>query len=106
MVNRNGVFVLYMIDWLENHLIPCFFKSNFGVECPGCGIQRAFIALLRGHIRESIHYHPALIPILITLVVLLLQLKFKHPQGGIFVMWLFIITAVITGLNFFLKYFL
>lgn len=103
MVVHNRVFVLYMIDWLEHHLIPCFFKSTFGMECPGCGMQRAFIALLKGDLASSLQYHPALIPFVFTIVALLIQLKVKHIRGGTFVMWLFILTTAITVINYLLR---
>lgn len=36
----------------------CFIKNTFGVECPSCGISRAWFALLRGRVREAFEYHP------------------------------------------------
>ncbi|MBS1634873.1 MAG: DUF2752 domain-containing protein [Bacteroidetes bacterium] len=95
-----------MIEWLENHFISCGFKSSFGIECPGCGTQRAFIALLKGDIMGSLHYHPGLIPFLVTLAILLIQLKIKHPQGGKWIMWSFITTVAITLVNYIIKQYL
>jgi hypothetical protein len=92
-----------MIRWLENHLSPCFFKSNLGIECPGCGMQRAFIALLKGDLYQSLCYQPALIPFIITLLALVIQIKLKHPKGGLTVMWLFIGTSAITVIQYIVK---
>ena len=92
-----------MINWLERHLLPCFFKSHFNMECPGCGMQRSLIALLKGDISESLHYHVALIPFMITLTVLIIQLMIKHEKGGKWVMWAFIITTVITVVQYIIK---
>lgn len=92
-----------MVDWLEQHLFPCFFKSHFGMECPGCGMQRSLIALLKGNITESIHYHAALIPFVITLFLLTIQLKLKNVNGGKWVMWAFIITTTITLVQFIIR---
>ncbi len=92
-----------MITWLENHLFACFFKSYLGIECPGCGMQRSLIALLKGNITESIQYHAALIPFIITLSFLILQLKIKHVNGGKWVMWAFIITTSITIIQFIIR---
>src|SRR3954470_21884809 len=94
-----------MIEWLEENGPACFFKSITGIDCPGCGMTRAFIALLKGDLSGSLHYHPGLIPFLLTLIVLLLQLKIKHPRGGFLIMWLFIATSGITLINFLLKLF-
>lgn len=92
-----------MIHWLEHHLSPCFFKSHFGMECPGCGMQRSLIALLKGNILESIHYHVALIPFIITVILLIVQLIFKHEKGGKWVMWAFIGTTGITIVQYIIK---
>jgi hypothetical protein len=89
-----------MIDWLEHHLFPCFFKSHFGMECPGCGMQRSLIALLKGNFHESLQYHLALIPFIITIILLLIQLRIKHVNGGKLVMWAFIVTTSITIIQF------
>lgn len=92
-----------MINWLEHHLFACFFKSNIGLECPSCGMQRSLIALLKGNIIESLKYHAALIPFIITIMLLIIQLKIKHVNGGKWVMWSFIITSTITVLQFIIK---
>jgi hypothetical protein len=96
-------FLFYMIQWLENHLSPCFFKSTIGIDCPGCGMQRAFIALLKGNLLQSLEYHPALIPFLITLIVFLLQLKFQHPKGAKLIVSFFIFIFIITLVNYTVK---
>lgn len=98
-----GFLFYIMLQWLENNLTSCFFKSHFGIDCPGCGMQRAFIALLKGNLSESIHYHPALIPFMLTVAVVLIQIKIKHPKGGLLALWLFIITSAITVINYTLK---
>ena len=92
-----------MIHWLETHLFTCFIKSHFGLDCPGCGLQRAFIALLKGNVSESIHYHAALIPFIITITALIIQLNIKHVNGGKWVMWLFIVTVLITLIQFVIR---
>lgn len=94
-----------MIEWLENHLFTCIFKSSFGIECPGCGTQRAFISLLKGEIIESLKYHAGVIPFILTIAALLIQLKVKHPSGGKIVMWLFMVTATATISQYIIKQF-
>jgi len=51
-------------------MLPCPSKTFLGLECPGCGLQRSFLALVKGQVLESIKLYPALIPLLITLVLL------------------------------------
>lgn len=92
-----------MVNWLEQHLFTCFFKSHFGMECPGCGMQRALIALLKGDLTDSLKYHAALIPFILTIAALLIQLIIKHRLGGKVVMWLFILTSSITFIQFIVR---
>jgi len=83
------------INWLEKKQAPCFYKSVFGVECPGCGMQRAFIALLRGDLTGSLALYPALIPTIIMIIYLTAHIMFKLRNGAKILLWMFIVNAVI-----------
>lgn len=49
---------MYYYDPIQYKFMPkCLFKILTGLNCPGCGIQRAIHALLHGHIAEAIHYN-------------------------------------------------
>jgi len=58
-------------------MLPCAYKSLFGIDCPGCGFQRSFIALLQGNFTESFRLYPATIPVLITVLYLLIDIKYR-----------------------------
>lgn len=36
----------------------CPMASTFGVPCPGCGLTRATMALLRGDLKAALGFHP------------------------------------------------
>lgn len=43
----------------QNSFFPkCVTKTFLGVDCPGCGSQRAFHQLLNGNIGGALHYNP------------------------------------------------
>jgi len=84
---------------LEDHMLTCEFKAHTGIDCLGCGVQRSFLALIRGDIYQSIVLYPALIPFFITILLLLYQLRFKKEKGGYVVMYSFIITSGIALVN-------
>ena len=50
-----------MLSWLENHLLPCALKSFAGIDCPLCGTQRSFIALIKGDFVRKLFYLPSII---------------------------------------------
>lgn len=94
-----------LINWLEKHQLPCFWKKNFEIDCLGCGMQRSFIELLRGNLAESIILYPALIPLIITFVFLALHLKFKFNKGALILKVSFILTTLLMVINFLIKLF-
>jgi hypothetical protein len=36
----------------------CTFRRIFGMDCPGCGLTRAFVAMAHGRAAAAWHYHP------------------------------------------------
>ena len=94
-----------MINWLESHAIPCFSKRIFGIDCPGCGLQRAFIELLKGNFIEGIKTYPPLIPIMIMFLYLILFLIFKFEKGAFYIKIIFIFTASMIVINYLFKLF-
>ena len=93
------------VDWLEKRQLPCFYKSVFGVECPGCGLQRAIIALLRGEFVESFKLYPALIPIVVMLVFLVAHLFFHLKNGAKILLSLFVFNTTIIIVSYLYKLF-
>ncbi len=81
-------------------MTACSWKEHFGIECPGCGIQRAFIELLKGNIPESIRIYPALIPMMLLLVFIALHLLLKFRHGALIIKILFIFTLCIMFIHF------
>jgi len=86
-----------MVEWLESHMLPCFYKKYFGVDCPGCGMQRSLVALLKGDLLESLHLFPALLPLMAMVVLLGLHLVFRFRHGAAWLKYLFIgVSGIIT----------
>ena len=42
-----------ILSWLQVHLLSFPSKSLFGIDCPGCGLQRSLIELLEGDLGGS-----------------------------------------------------
>lgn len=43
---------------------PCPFQQTLGLPCPGCGLSRALLALLRGDWQAAFAIHPFVFPML------------------------------------------
>lgn len=50
--------VLGLGTWMQWKLWPCLFAEVTGLPCPGCGLTRATMALLRGEWQASWQFHP------------------------------------------------
>ena len=46
------VALMYIFD------VRCFFKLLFKISCPGCGMTRAWLSLLKLDIATAFRYHP------------------------------------------------
>jgi len=89
----------------EDYLLPCLNKQLLGVECTGCGIQRAAVFLFHGEFVEAFKMYPAIYPLILLTAFMLLDnfMKIKYANKiSIFL----IITSVATILiNYILKFF-
>jgi hypothetical protein len=95
-----------LIRFLEDHMGSCFYKKHFGIECPGCGVQRSIIHLLKGDFIESLQTFPALIPTIIMLLFLAAHLIFKFERGAKILLYLFFLNVGIMTFSYILRMFL
>ena len=92
-----------MTDWLREHLLPCAFKEYLNVECPGCGMQRAFIALLEGDLSVSLSYNISLIPFILLCCFSLAHITFCFKNGARIIVFLSALTGSLMIANFVVK---
>jgi hypothetical protein len=78
---------------IASHQGTCSFREHAGIDCPGCGLQRSILALLKGDLVESILQFPALLPLMAMFIFLGLHLVFKLKNGAL-VLKLFYITNI------------
>lgn len=77
IIYRDGIILLVGILYavfvrLTGLAVPCIFRTLTGWQCPGCGITRACLSLLKGEIRTSFSYNSFLYiagPCIIYLIV-------------------------------------
>ncbi|NLA24963.1 MAG: DUF2752 domain-containing protein [Bacteroidales bacterium] len=92
-----------MFEYLRHNLLPCPLKQLTGIDCPGCGMQRAIVELFDGNILLSLKYYPALIPIIFMLVFLFAHLRFDFKNGTIILKILFLLNGLLILTNYIVK---
>jgi uncharacterized protein YqgC (DUF456 family) len=75
-------------------MLPCLFKTLFGMECLGCGFQRALFLLFHGNFFAAFKMYPALYSTLLFFVFGALYL-FQKSEKNQKMLW---VSAVINGL--------
>jgi len=74
--------LLYLKVWLPltNIGIPCVFRELTGLYCPGCGITRVVLSLLRLDFVQAFRYNPLLFILLPLSVMYFVTNKKRMPM--------------------------
>ncbi|MBN2756442.1 MAG: DUF2752 domain-containing protein [Bacteroidales bacterium] len=92
-----------LIKWLESNMGTCPYNYYFGIDCPGCGMQRAAIELIKGNVLESLQLYPALIPTIVMFVFLIFHIFLKFKDGATILKYLFFFTVSIVVISYIVK---
>lgn len=85
---------------MEEYLLPCINKSLLGMECFGCGGQRAVILFFQGNFTEAFYMYPAIYPILLLLAFLVFNLFFKFRRDFQVKIGLIIFAGTVMAVNY------
>lgn len=66
---------------MEEFMLPCLNKQLFGLDCLGCGGQRAAIFLLQGDFVSAYKMYPAIYAISLLFLFLIADLLFKFKYS-------------------------
>lgn len=86
--------------------IPCLFRLVTGWQCPGCGVSRMCLSLLRGDLRAAWRYNAAILCLLPALLALGGNLAFRYVRFGSLrpsrwadvLIWLMVAVLLVFGL--------
>jgi len=90
---------------LQDFLIPCMSKKLFGVECLGCGTQRALLLVLKGDFVAAFQMYPAIYTLLLFFASLGLHFIDKKRNYNKTITCLAIINGIIMIVSFVFKHF-
>jgi len=80
IVNAILVILLYLIPLEGNKVLEnlCIFKNIFGIECPGCGMTRAFLSILHFEFDKAIAYNWKCVFVFPLTVIIYLYFWYKY----------------------------
>lgn len=87
-------------------MIPCMHKAIFGMECMGCGTQRALLLLTKGEFLDAFYMYPpiyTMIPFFLSLALHFIDRKHNYSK---LIIVLAIINALTMATSYLIKQFL
>jgi hypothetical protein len=94
-----------ILMFLERFMLPCISKQVLGIECPGCGLQRSILHLLRGDLAAAFQMYPALFPMIALFGFLALNRFVAFRRANTIIIWLAGLTVFSILANYALKFF-
>ncbi len=88
---------------MEEYMLPCLNKKIFGIDCLGCGMQRAAALLFKGEFVAAFKMYPAIYTLLILAIFLIFNFFFKFRYAEKIKAGLIILNIIIIVTNFIIK---
>ena len=76
---------------IEDFMLPCPSKKFLGIECFGCGTQRAIVLVFEGKFAEAFHMFPAVYTLLLFFGFVVLNFLDRKRNYGQVLIFLAII---------------
>jgi hypothetical protein len=89
----------YLLLVPNEYKIPCIFNYATGMQCPGCGLTRASMAILRGDIAAAFNFNPLIFAAPLFLGAYFLARRSRSPK---LLMTAIVSIAGVAALGFFL----
>lgn len=90
---------------IEDFMLTCPSKKFLGVECLGCGAQRAIALVFEGKFSEAFHMYPAVYTLLLFFFTLGLSFIDKKRKYTNVLLGLIVINLVIAIVSYIYKHF-
>ncbi len=90
---------------LEKYMLPCLSKTIFGIECLGCGFQRALLLLIQGNFTNAFKMYPAVFTSLLFMLCCVLSFLDKKRKYSTLIIKTGIINGVFMIAGYYFKHF-
>lgn len=89
---------------MEDFMLPCPIKKTFGIECLGCGSQRAIVMVFQGRFTEALHLYPAVYTLLLFFFILGISFIDRKRKYGNLLVILIMINIVVMIVSYAFKH--
>ena len=103
-LTKMQIFTISYFLGIENFMLPCFTKQIWGFDCPGCGMQRAIVFLLKGEFSAAFEMYPAIYPMLLLFGFLIMDKLFSIKYAIQITNVLMVSTVAFILTNYILKF--
>lgn len=94
-----------LLKGIEDYMLPCLNKKLFGLDCLGCGIQRAVALIFKGEFIAAFTMYPAIYPMLFLFIFLIFDSFRPIKYGERIKLSLAALTLIFAITNYILKLF-
>lgn len=84
-------------------MIPCMSKKLFGLDCPGCGMQRAAVMVAQGDFANAFAMFPAIYTTIPLFILIGLHFADKKRNYTKLIIPIAIINAIVMIIAYFYK---
>lgn len=84
-------------------MLPCLSKQIFGIDCLGCGMQRAAALVFRGEFVAAFKMYPAIYSLIIFALFLVLNIFVKFRYSERIKFFLVIVNIAIIVISYLIK---
>ena len=88
---------------LEDYMLPCLNKKFFGVDCLGCGIQRALSLVFQGEFVAAFKMYPAIYTLLLLAIIVSINFFYKVKYAQKIISILAIVNIAIIVISYIIK---
>ncbi|TVZ09564.1 uncharacterized protein DUF2752 [Cellulophaga sp. RHA_52] len=89
---------------INNYMLPCMNKKFFGVDCPGCGIQRSISLILQGDFSGAFYMYPAIYSLILLFGFIGVNHFYKIKYANKIIISLLVINFVLVFTNYINKF--
>ena len=84
-------------------MLPCIYKTLFGFDCMGCGLQRSLNHLYHGNFIEAFKMYPAIYILIPLALIIIVSIFYKFKNANKIINGLAIASISIIIISFIIK---